>query len=259
MQTADRAACGLRRPRQRPTAALDIDDLRPGLRQQRAADARAEPLAELDHQHVVEKCGTRPTGHPVPPPDCAEGHAPASSSVFHQLIKPAAPAQSHHSGLGSALLAPGPPNGDKAAHIEAQTRRKDHPNDFRTPRVLRHAADRQPAPRQLSRRAAALGRDAEHARVHLLHRRHARDHGVAEPGRAAPGDPRRDRGLHRRRPRYEEEHHLQPEPGVGARRARLGVQLRRPPRLARPHDAVQGEGRQGEGARLGRPLRLSRR
>ena len=59
----------------------------------------------------------------------------------------------------------------------------------------------------------ALGRDAEDARVHLLHRRHARDHGVAEPGRAAPGDPRRHGRLHRRRPRYEEEHHLQPEPG----------------------------------------------
>ena len=48
-------------------------------------------------------------------------------------------------------------------------------------RVLRHAADRQPAPRQLSGRHGALGGDAEEPRVHLLHRRHARDHAVAGP------------------------------------------------------------------------------
>ena len=42
-----------------------------------------------------------------------------------------------------------------------------------------------------------------------------------------------------------------------ARRACLGVQLRRPHRLAQPHDAVQGEGRQGPRERLGRPLCLS--
>ena len=53
-------------------------------------------------------------------------------------------------------------------------------------------------------------------------------------------------------------HRLQPEPGRRARRARLGVQLRRPPRLAQPHDPVQGEGRQGPRERLGRALRLSR-
>ena len=55
----------------------------------------------------------------------------------------------------------------------------------------------------------------------------------------------------------EEAHHLQPEPGRRARRARLGVQLRRAPGLAQPHDPVQGEGRQGPRERLGRPLRLS--
>jgi hypothetical protein len=48
------------------------------------------------------------------------------------------------------------------------------------------------------------------------------------------------------------QHHLQPEPGRGARRTRLGVQLHRPPRLAQPHDPVQGEGRQGPRERLGR-------
>jgi tryptophanyl-tRNA synthetase len=44
---------------------------------------------------------------------------------------------------------------------------------------------------------------------------------------------------------------------AAARRARLGVQLRRPHRLAQSHDPVQGEGRQGSRERLGRPLRLS--
>ena len=53
------------------------------------------------------------------------------------------------------------------------------------------------------------------------------------------------------------QHPLQSEPGAGARRARLGLQLRGAARLAQPHDAVQGEGRQGPRERLGRPLRLS--
>ena len=52
-------------------------------------------------------------------------------------------------------------------------------------------------------------------------------------------------------------HRLQPEPGAGACRARLDLQLRGAPRLAEPHDAVQGEGRQGPRERLGRALRLS--
>ena len=44
---------------------------------------------------------------------------------------------------------------------------------------------------------------------------------------------------------------------LGARRACLDLQLRRPHRLAQPHDPVQGEGRQGPRERVGRPLRLS--
>ena len=43
---------------------------------------------------------------------------------------------------------------------------------------------------------------------------------------------------------------LQPEPGAGACRARLDLQLRRPARLDGPDDPVQGEGRQGQRARL---------
>ena len=71
--------------------------------------------------------------------------------------------------------------------------------------------------------------------------------------RHPPGDGR----LHRLRPRSQEEHPVQSEPGARARRAGVGVQLRRAPRLAQPHDAVQGEGRQGPRERLGGPLRLS--
>ena len=52
-------------------------------------------------------------------------------------------------------------------------------------------------------------------------------------------------------------HRLQSEPGVGPRRARLDLQLRGADRLAEPHDAVQGEGRQGPRERERRALCLS--
>ncbi len=93
--------------------------------------------------------------------------------------------------------------------------------------------------------------------MHLLRRRHARDHGAAGSGRAEESDPRSDRGLYRGRRRSEALDHLQPEPGVGTCRTRLGLQLHRPPRLAEPHDAVQGESRQGPRERLRRALFLS--
>ena len=47
------------------------------------------------------------------------------------------------------------------------------------------------------------------------------------PGGAAQQHPRGDGGVHRVRHRSEEAHRVQPEPGRRARRARLGVQLRR--------------------------------
>ena len=80
---------------------------------------------------------------------------------------------------------------------------------------------------------------------------------LGRPGRADAQHARGHRGLHRQRHRSEEAHRLQPEPGGRARRARLGLQLRRADRLAEPHDPVQGEGRQGPRERLRRPLRLS--
>ena len=123
--------------------------------------------------------------------------------------------------------------------------------------VFRGAADRQPAPRQLPRRDRQFRQAAVALRLHLLRGRHARHHGVAGPRRADQGDARGDRRLHRRRHRSQEAHRVQPEPGRRARRARLGVQLRGAARLAQPHDAVQGEGRQGSRERLGRALRLS--
>ncbi len=51
-----------------------------------------------------------------------------------------------------------------------------HHGDLQAARLLGHAADRQPAPRQLSRRHGELGRHAGDSRLHLLRRRHARDH-----------------------------------------------------------------------------------
>ena len=78
-----------------------------------------------------------------------------------------------------------------------------------------------------------------------------------DPDDLTPRDPRSHRGLSRGRHRPEAQHRVQPEPGLAARRARLGVQLRRPPRLAQPHDPVQGQGRQGPRERLGRALCLS--
>ena len=96
-------------------------------------------------------------------------------------------------------------------------------------------------------------------RLHLLRRRPARHHGAGRSGgRSCCATTREvDGGVHRGRHRPEEAHRVQPEPGARARRARLGVQLRRPHRLAQPHDPVQGEGRQGPRERLDRPLRLS--
>ena len=75
---------------------------------------------------------------------------------------------------------------------------------------------------------------------------------------SSPYDPRGDSGFPRLRHRSESQHRLQPKPRRRARRARLGVRLRGPARLAQPHDPVQGEGRQGPGERIDRALQLSR-
>ena len=75
---------------------------------------------------------------------------------------------------------------------------------------------------------------------------------LGRPGRARAQHPRGDGGLHRRRHRSEEAHRVQPEPGLRPRRAGLDLQLRGARRLAQPHDAVQGEGRQGPREGVGR-------
>ena len=79
-----------------------------------------------------------------------------------------------------------------------------------------------------------------------------------DPEELKARNPRGRRRLHRLRHRPQEHDPVQPEPGARARRAGLDLQLRGPPRLAQPHDPVQGEGRQGPRERLRRPLRLSR-
>ena len=106
-------------------------------------------------------------------------------------------------------------------------------------------------------RHGQLGRDAEDARVHLLRRRHARDHRVAGPASSSRQIRSVTAAYIASRPRSQEEHPVQSEPGARARGAGVGVQLRGAPGLAQPHDAVQGEGRQGPRERLGGPLRLS--
>ena len=69
------------------------------------------------------------------------------------------------------------------------------PQPAPAPRAVRHPADRRLVPpRQLPRRAAAVGRAAGRPRAVLLRRRPARDHRRARPGRccaSAPGSPPR--------------------------------------------------------------------
>ena len=85
-------------------------------------------------------------------------------------------------------------------------------------------------------------------RVHLLHRRSARDHHRARSERARQSLPRSRRRLRRRRRRSEALDHLHPIRRARAQRACVDLQLRRPHGLARTHDAVQGQGRQGRAA-----------
>ena len=126
-------------------------------------------------------------------------------------------------------------------------------------RLFRHAADRQPASRQLSGRHGAAGsRCRRRTSASIASSTCTRSPCGRIPTELKQTDPLGHGRLHRRRPRSQAQHPVQPEPGARARRARLGVQLRGAPRLAQPHDPVQGEGRQGPRERLGRPLRLSR-
>ena len=78
-----------------------------------------------------------------------------------------------------------------------------------------------------------------------------------DPKELPEGDPRSDRGVHRLPASIRRSTSSSTRARCRARRARLGVQLRGAARLAQPHDAVQGEGRQGPRERVGRALRLS--
>ena len=122
------------------------------------------------------------------------------------------------------------------------------------PNFFRHPAHRQSASRQLSRGDSQLGRAAERLRVHFLHRRPARADPAAGSRRAARFDARGDGCLYRRRHRPGALHDLQPEHGLRSHRAGLAARLPDPARLAQPHDAIQGEGR--EASRDGRPRSL---
>jgi hypothetical protein len=121
---------------------------------------------------------------------------------------------------------------------------------------LRRAAVRGPAPGQLPRRPGEVRQAAARARDLHLRRRPARHHRLAGAGAAGPADPRDRRRLPGRRARPGQGRHLPAVGGARARRTGLDLQLRRPPRLARPHDPVQGEERQAQGALERRPLHL---
>ena len=99
--------------------------------------------------------------------------------------------------------------------------------------LFRRPADREPASRQLSRRHQALRRHAGDARLHLLRRRHARDHRCRRTRRSSRTRSARSRPPSSPPASTRSAYRLQPEPGVRARGARLGLQLRRPHGLAR--------------------------
>ena len=104
------------------------------------------------------------------------------------------------------------------------------PEPSRAPRPVRHAADRRlAAPRQLPRRAAAVGGPAGRPRDVLLRRRPARDHRRARPGRCcgrAPGSTAAQYLAAGRRPRAVDA--VRAEPRAGARPARLGARAASP-------------------------------
>ena len=81
---------------------------------------------------------------------------------------------------------------------------------------------------------------AARRRLLLRHRRPARADRPARPGAAARPGPRDGDAAARRRPRRLDA--LRPEPGAGARPARLPARVHRAHRRAEPDDPVQGEG-----------------
>ena len=164
----------------------------------------------------------------------------------------------HGSGRSRPLspAAGAPRSGDGLAPVRPHAIRrrpeKEADDDESDPaRLLRHAADRQPASRQLSRRHGALGGAAEE--------RTSASTASSTCTRSRCGRIRRscsDRSARSRRPTSPPASIpsasiiFNQSAGAGARGAGLGLQLRRAPRLAEPHDAVQGEGRQGSRERV---------
>ena len=145
-----------------------------------------------------------------------------------------------------------------AARFISELRPRGQSNEHRAARFFRRSADRQSPSRQLSGRHHQVRGAAKDARLHLLRRGSARDHRPARPGGLAQIDARGHGGLHRGGRRSQQAHHFQPEPGERPCGACVDFELRGADRLAQPHDAIQGKGRQGPRERQHRALRLPR-
>ena len=135
---------------------------------------------------------------------------------------------------------------------------QDRPSVRHATRVLRRPANRHRPSRQLPRRLPQLGGAAGQPRLHLLRRRPARHHReLAGARRAGAADARDGGDAAGLRHQPAKAHPVRAVVGPRARAACLDLQLRRAPRLAEPHDAVQGQGRQEPRECLGGTLRLS--
>jgi hypothetical protein len=124
-------------------------------------------------------------------------------------------------------------------------------------RLFRDSTVGHPHLGQLPRRDPQLGSAASRTRMPVLRRRPACHHDLAGAGNAAAADAGTGRRHHRLRRQPRAAYPVPPIRRAGACAARLDLQLRRPHRLAQPHDAVQGQGGEGPRSGVGRPLRLS--
>ena len=129
-------------------------------------------------------CASRSAPHFAgPAPACGSRRSPGSSAPGSP------PLPFWRSSLGIAdwrdLLGPAAPATGLTTRPAAAITRRHEPHFFR------HPANRQSAPRQLSRRHPQLGGAAARLRVHLLHRRSARADPAAGPGRTARHRPAR--------------------------------------------------------------------
>ena len=177
----------------------------------------------------------------------------------HKIVHPArleaVEAAAASAGAGSALK---PPQDLKRLRGRQGIRPR---MSTQTSRSFGHAAHQHAASGQLSGRAEELGAAAG-ARCPACSAwwtcmPSPRMPAMAKPRELTQATREVDGRLYRRRRRSQAHAHLQPGPGARACRAGLDLQLRGAAGLAGPHDPVQGEVRQAQGARQRRALHLS--